>query len=58
MIIIPTENDMIVGKAVRHDGKVYLAEKHVSQGKDLMGSDYTHIMFDNKGCFAMREVNG
>lgn len=47
-----------VGDSVEFDGKTYIAEAHYSQGKDIKLTDYTHIMFDAKGAFAMREVNG
>jgi hypothetical protein len=55
MTIIPS-CDIKAGDTIEYDGKTYIADKHVTRGADLKGTDYTHIMFDNKGCFAMREI--
>jgi len=53
MIIIP-QQDIKLGATVEFEGVKYVAEVYVSQGKELKGADYTHIMFDAKGAYAMR----
>ena len=54
-IIIP-EAPIKVGDSIQFGDKFYKAEQHFSQGKDMIGQGYTHIMYSNKGAFGMVEV--
>jgi hypothetical protein len=54
MIIIP-QTDIKIGDVVEFEGKTYKADEHYSQGKDMIGKGYTHIMYSNKGAFGMVE---
>jgi hypothetical protein len=55
MIIIP-QADIKVGETVDFEGKTYKADQHFSQGKDMLGKGYTHLMYTNTGAFNMVEA--
>jgi len=54
MEVIP-QQDVTIGDKITHNGVTYVVDEHFSQGKDLVGSKYTHIMYSNKGAFGMVE---
>lgn len=54
-IIIPQQHAQ-VGDTIEYGGKMYAADQHFSQGKDMVGNGYTHIMYSTSGAFGMVEV--
>jgi len=46
-----------VGDTVEYGGKRYVAERHFSQGKDMISLGYTHIMYASNGAFGMVEAD-
>ena len=55
MILKLSQQDIKIGDVVEFEGKTYKADEHYSQGKDMIGKGYTHIMYSNKGAFGMVE---
>ena len=56
VVIIPQEYAK-VGDIIKFGGKNYIAEQHFSQGKEMVGKGYTHIMYASNGAFGMVEVD-
>ena len=54
-IIIPS-SPVNVGEIIEYRGKLLKVDAHYSQGKDMKGLDYSHIMFNQKGAFGLRVV--
>ena len=54
-VIIPSVNDAKVGMKITFDDKSFTVDEFFSQGKEMVGKGYTHIMFSRKGAFGMVE---
>lgn len=52
IVIIP-QKPAEVGDIIEFGGEKYRVDQHFSNGKDMRGLNYTHIMYSNKGAFGM-----
>ena len=55
-IIIPDQPGLSQGDVFEYEGQHFTVDQHFSQGKDMKGLNYSHIMFSSKGAFGLMQV--